>query len=257
MVLTARKLDATSGAVLKHEGLKQVVIAAVPGKKAVVGNLILASSKYRSYAPDEFEFLATCGQQLGLALENLHLVEEILRSHRQWSNTFESIQDLVLLHDADFHILKANPALLERLGKSQSEVVGQLCQAVLPTTRCNGPNALTAEAKKMVSSRARILLADIPSLPLLPTRTRARNRRERSTWSGTSPNGVPPNKNIARYLSRCRKGHLLPAPLGHCSIAMMPLCECWAFLRARNYLAAMSTPNSMLHLSSATIFAAR
>jgi len=134
VVLTSKKLDALSGAVLKHERLKQVVITAVPGKKALVGNLILASRKSRSYAPDEFDFLATCGQQLGLALENLHLVEEILRSHRQWSNTFESIQDLVLLHDADFHILKANPALLEKLEKSQAEVVGQLCEAVLPKT---------------------------------------------------------------------------------------------------------------------------
>src|SRR2546430_17067703 len=50
------------------------------------------------------------------------------------SNTFESIQDLVLLHDADFHILKANPALLEKLEKSQAEVVGQLCEGVLPKT---------------------------------------------------------------------------------------------------------------------------
>src|SRR5256886_3523497 len=132
VVLTSKKLDAPSGAVLKHERFKHLVITAVPGKKAVVGNLILASRKSRSYAPDEFDFLATCGQQLGLALENLHLVEEILRSHRQWSNTFESIQDLVLLHDSEFHILKANPALLQKLAKSQSEVVGQLCQAVLP-----------------------------------------------------------------------------------------------------------------------------
>src|SRR5579862_6305300 len=62
----------------------------------------------------------------------ISLVEEILRSHRQWSNTFESIQDLVLLHDADFHILKANPALLEKLEKSHSEVVGELCEAILP-----------------------------------------------------------------------------------------------------------------------------
>src|SRR5207244_13324821 len=120
------------GAVLKHERFKHLVITAVPGKKAVVGNLILASRKSKSYAPDELDFLATCGQQLGLALENLHLVEEILRSHRQWSNTFESIQDLVLLHDSEFHILKANPSLLGRLGKSQADVVGQLCEAVLP-----------------------------------------------------------------------------------------------------------------------------
>src|SRR6266705_2019552 len=118
--------------VFQREKLQQIVVAVVSGKKAVVGNLILGSRKSKSYAPDEMDFLVTCAQQLGLALENLHLVEEILRSHRQWSNTFESIQDLVLLHDPDFRILKANPALLGRLGKSQSEVVNQLCDTVLP-----------------------------------------------------------------------------------------------------------------------------
>jgi PAS domain S-box-containing protein len=120
--------------VFQREKLQQIIIATVPGKKAMVGTLVLGSHKPKSYAPDEMTFLTTCAQQLGLALENLHLVEEILRSHRQWSNTFESIQDLVLLHDPEFRILKANPALLGRIGKSQSEVVGQLCEAVLPKT---------------------------------------------------------------------------------------------------------------------------
>src|SRR5260370_4141959 len=118
--------------VFQRERLQQIVVAAVPGKKAVVGNLVLGSRRSKSYAPDELDFLMTCAQQLGLALENLHLVEEILRSHRQWSNTFECIQDLVLLHDSEFHILKANPALLRRLEKSQAGVVGQLCDVVLP-----------------------------------------------------------------------------------------------------------------------------
>lgn len=123
--------------VFQREKLEQVITVAVPGKKATVGTLVLGSRKPKSYAPDEMTFLTTCAQQLGLALENLHLVEEILRSHRQWSNTFESIQDLVLLHDPEFRILKANPALLSRLEKSQAEVVGQLCEAVLPKTELN------------------------------------------------------------------------------------------------------------------------
>jgi PAS domain S-box-containing protein len=131
IVLTS-KLDMLTSAVFQQEELKQLVIAPVPGKKGLAGNLVLANRRQKSYAPDEFAFLMSCGQQLGLALENLHFVEEILRSHRQWSNTFESIQDLVLLHDSEFHILKANSALLRRLEKSQSEVVGQLCDAVLP-----------------------------------------------------------------------------------------------------------------------------
>src|SRR5581483_241582 len=128
------KLDAEAAAVLDWERLKQLVIAPVPGKKSMVGNLVIGNRTHRSYAPDDFDFLMSCGQQLGLALENLHLVEEILRSHRQWSNTFESIQDLVLLHDAEFRILKANPALLRKLQKSQADVVGQLCEAILPKT---------------------------------------------------------------------------------------------------------------------------
>lgn len=120
------------GPAFEREQIRQMIVAGVPGRKSLVGNLVLGNRRGKTYAPDEFTFLMTCAQQLGLALENLHLVEEILRSHRQWSNTFESIQDLVLLHDSSFHILKANPSLLGRLGKSQAEVVGKPCEEVLP-----------------------------------------------------------------------------------------------------------------------------
>ena len=125
-----------SGAVLdatfQREKLSQIVVVSVPGRKTEVGCLVLGNRRKKSYSPDELDFLVSCAQQFGMALENLHLVEEILRSHRQWSNTFESIQDLVLLHDTEYRILKANPSLLSRVGKSQAEVVGQLCEAVLP-----------------------------------------------------------------------------------------------------------------------------
>ncbi len=131
-IIASTQLDELALPVFQREKLQQIVIAAVPGKKSMVGNLILGSRKPKSYAPDEMDFVMTCAQQLGLASENLHLVEEILRSHRQWSNTFESIQDLVLLHDPECRILKANPALLRRLQKSQAEVVGQFCKGVLP-----------------------------------------------------------------------------------------------------------------------------
>ena len=132
VILRSSQLSDAVLPIFQREKLNQLVLIAVPGRKSPVGNLVLGNRRAKSYAPDEMDFLVTCAQQLGLALENLHLVEEILRSHRQWSNTFESIQDLVLLHDAEYRILKANPSLLSRLGKSQSDVVNQLCDAVLP-----------------------------------------------------------------------------------------------------------------------------
>ncbi len=78
------------------------------------------------------EFLETAAQKLGIAVENLRLLEQVLRSQHQWMNTFDSIQDLILAHDADFRILKTNQALLQRLEKAPADVLGNLCQEVLP-----------------------------------------------------------------------------------------------------------------------------
>lgn len=120
---------------LKQEGFRHVVLVPVLGKKSPIGLVTLGSRRRFSYAPDDVEFLATSAHQLGMAVENLRLVEQILRSHRQWSNTFDSIQDLVLLHDAEFHIMKANRALLQRLEQSHADVAGQACESVLPRDR--------------------------------------------------------------------------------------------------------------------------
>jgi len=119
---------------LRREGFHHIVTLPVLGKKSVIGTLSLGVRHRLSYTPDEMEFLTTSAHQLGLAVENLHLVEQILRSHRQWANTFDSIQDLVLVHDADFRIVKANHALLQRLGQAPADMTGQLCESALPRT---------------------------------------------------------------------------------------------------------------------------
>jgi PAS domain S-box-containing protein len=119
---------------LRRERFHHVVMLPVLGKKSIIGTLSLGCRHRLSYTPDDMEFLTTSAHQLGLAVENLRLVEQILRSHRQWANTFDSIQDLVLVHDAAFVVMKANMALLQRLGQAPADVVGQSCEAVLPHT---------------------------------------------------------------------------------------------------------------------------
>ena len=132
VVVVTSQADPAVRPYLERERFHHVVMVPVLGKKSVIGTLALGSRHYLSYTPDEMEFLTTTAHQLGLAVENLRLVEQILRSHRQWTNTFDSIHDLVLLHDSDFRVMKANHALLERLGKAPADVVGQLCETVLP-----------------------------------------------------------------------------------------------------------------------------
>src|SRR6266852_1947891 len=120
---------------LKSERFHHVVVVPVLGKKSVIGTLSLGSLHRLSYTPHDMEFLATSAHQLGLAVENLRLLEHILRAHRQLANPEDSIQDLVLLHDAEFRVMKANYALLQRLGQAPADVVGNVCEAVLPRNR--------------------------------------------------------------------------------------------------------------------------
>jgi PAS domain S-box-containing protein len=119
---------------VKH-GIHHVVLLPVLGKKSVIGMLSLGCSGSPRHTREELEFLETAAQKLGLAVENLRLLEQVLRSQRQWMNTFDSIQDLILAHDADFRILKTNQALLQRLEQAPADVLGNRCEEVLPQMR--------------------------------------------------------------------------------------------------------------------------
>ena len=135
IVVAPASVDESGTVILSDEGFHHVVVVPVRGKKSVIGTLNLGSPRGVSYTVDDMEFLATTALQLGLAVENLQLLEQILRSHRQWTNTFDSIQDVILLHDADFRIMKSNRALQQRLGRAVADVVGKTCGDVLPKTQ--------------------------------------------------------------------------------------------------------------------------
>jgi two-component system NtrC family sensor kinase len=121
-------------AYLDDEKLEHIVLVPLQGKKGPVGTLSLGRAHAYSYSPEEMDFLHTAASQVGIAAENLRLLEQVLRSQRQWMNTFDSIQDAILAHDAEFVITKANEALLQHLGLAPADVMGNTCEDALPHT---------------------------------------------------------------------------------------------------------------------------
>jgi two-component system NtrC family sensor kinase len=119
---------------MRREKIRQLVTVPVFGNKAPVGMLMLGSSGSRQWTFDELEYLQDCAKQLAVAVENFRLLEQVLRSQRQWINTFDSVHDIILAHDADFRIIKANQVLLEHLGKAAADVIGSACESTLPHT---------------------------------------------------------------------------------------------------------------------------
>jgi len=119
---------------LAVEKIRQLVIVPVAGNKAPVGLLMIGHSSSRQWTPDELGFLQSCARQIALAVENFRLLEQVLRSQRQWMNTFDSIHDVILAHDSDYRIIKANQVLLEQIGQATADVVGSSCESALPHT---------------------------------------------------------------------------------------------------------------------------
>ena len=117
---------------IEKHGIGHFLMLPVQGKRSVIGMLSLGCSGSPRHDPEELEFLEIVAQKVGIAVENLRLLEQVLRAQRQWMNTFDSIQDLILAHDGDFRILKTNQALLQRLARAPADVLGNPCEAVLP-----------------------------------------------------------------------------------------------------------------------------
>src|SRR5215469_8806673 len=131
-VVKAEDTMSSVKAYLEDEKLHHVVLVPVQGKKSPLGTLALGKSGPCSYSLEDMDFFHTSASQVGIAVENLRLIEQVLRSQRQWMNTFDSIQDAILAHDADFVITKANESLLQHLGKPPADVMGNTCEEVLP-----------------------------------------------------------------------------------------------------------------------------
>jgi PAS domain S-box-containing protein len=117
---------------LAHEKIRQLITIPIVGGKAPIGLLMLGHSVARKWTFEELEFLQACGKEIALAIENFRLLEQVLRSQRQWMNTFDSIHDIILAHDADYRIIKANQVLLGQLSQSAADIIGNTCESVLP-----------------------------------------------------------------------------------------------------------------------------
>ena len=135
IVLRLADLEPENQPVVRDEGFDHMLLVPVKGKTSVIGSFTLGQERSRSYTADELDFLTTVGHQVGIAVENLRLLEQIIRSHREWIATFDSIDDMILVHDSSFRILKLNRAVVRRLGSAVADVVFQLCEQVLPGAR--------------------------------------------------------------------------------------------------------------------------
>lgn len=94
------------------------------GRRRALGALVVEGIRIETGDEvDTLNRLEEVGRQLSAAIENLWLLEDVLRSRRQLEHTVNALADLVVVVDRQLRVTHANEAFGARLGHPSDEIV--------------------------------------------------------------------------------------------------------------------------------------
>jgi PAS domain S-box-containing protein len=107
------------------------------GRRRALGTLVMEGARLEPGSEmDLLDRADELGRQLSNAIENVLLLDDVLRSRRQLENTFDSLTDLVAVCDRNGRLVYLNRAFASRLNTSrESALDGPLAELVGPETR--------------------------------------------------------------------------------------------------------------------------
>jgi PAS domain S-box-containing protein len=105
-------------------GRVQLLLAPLRGWRRALGTLIVEGPFTDELDRVQLIDLAhELSRQLSTAIENIQLLEEILRQRRLLEDTFNSLIDLVVVTDGALRVVQMNDAFVSRIGLSRAELM--------------------------------------------------------------------------------------------------------------------------------------
>jgi two-component system NtrC family sensor kinase len=129
----------------------------------IIGVLNVESVEPAAFTDDDVRFLSTLAGQLAVTIENARLFQQVARSEKDWENTFQAITDGIAIYDAEFRIVRANPALADILETTPEGCIGKRCYEIFP--HCQGPTRTSCPHRStMETGGSRSIEVDVPDL---------------------------------------------------------------------------------------------
>ena len=114
-----------------REKLSAALLVRLPGPDTPLGWIVVGSRTKRKFHPEEITFVKNVANLLGLTVQSLRLFEQVATVQRQWANTFDSIDDPILVHDPQGKIIRVNQAFETRAGLALKRLEGRTVAEVL------------------------------------------------------------------------------------------------------------------------------
>ena len=119
---------------------------------------------------NEKKYIGAVLRDISERIEN----EKKIHAIQEWSHTFDSMAEMISVHDTEFKIIRVNKAFCDFLGKSREELVGKRCYEVVHGTNRQWPDcpherslkSLKTERNKVVEPTSGISF-EVTCSPLL------------------------------------------------------------------------------------------
>ncbi|MGH7773243.1 MAG: PAS domain S-box protein, partial [Candidatus Binatia bacterium] len=117
---------------MEREGVTSTAAAPVMSKKRVIGVIVVGSRRFHKFSKREIDLLKAFGSQLGVALENAHLYDEVTKGKVYIENLVENAGDAIISTDMEDRILTWNRGAEVIFGYSKEEAIDQELTMLLP-----------------------------------------------------------------------------------------------------------------------------
>jgi PAS domain S-box-containing protein len=120
---------------MEQEGVISTAAAPVMSKNRVLGIMVVGSRKFHRFAQREIHLLKAFGSQLGAALENAQLYQEVAQGKAYIENLVENAADVIICTDPQDQIQTWNRGAEILFGYTKDEVIGKHLSILLPPER--------------------------------------------------------------------------------------------------------------------------
>jgi len=128
-------------------GHTATVTIPLKGRRRALGTLVMEGVRLDPGSQmDLLDRADEMGRQLSAAIENVLLLDAVLRSRRELENTFNSLADLVAVSDQNGRLVYMNDAFLGRIGKDRAALIDRPIEEVVGDATAGLARSASADA---------------------------------------------------------------------------------------------------------------
>jgi two-component system NtrC family sensor kinase len=120
-----------NGPEISGRGAAQTLVAPLRGWRRALGTLVIEGAPTEVESGQLVELSIDLARQLSISLESVVVLEELIRQHRVLADTFDSLDDMVIVTDREDRTVQVNEALTSRIGATRRHLADLPMDTVL------------------------------------------------------------------------------------------------------------------------------